>query len=133
MFREISLHFLQKVKKARVPSWRSGLRIQHCHCTGLGHCLWGGFNPWPTFHMLQMWQQQQKVLQQPSEFLRHLRTLPLCFTMGKQRFGALTGKEAGGRRDVSSETNAWSSCWGAMGLVAPLQRWDAGLIPGTVG
>ena len=31
---------------------------------------------------------------------------------------------------VSSEAEAWSSCCGAMGLVAPWERWDAGLIPG---
>ena len=27
-----------------VPLWCSGLRNQHCHCSGSGH--WLGFNPW---------------------------------------------------------------------------------------
>ena len=27
-----------KTKRLGVPLWCSGLRSQHCHCSGLGHC-----------------------------------------------------------------------------------------------
>ena len=36
-----------KIILARVPLWHSGLRIQHCHCSGLDHCCGPGSLPGP--------------------------------------------------------------------------------------
>ena len=44
---------LLELQNLGVPLWCSGLRIQHCHCSGLRSLLWHGFSPWPeNCHML---------------------------------------------------------------------------------
>ena len=65
---KVKLHILccQKLKqelRSRFLSWLSRLRIQLCHCSGLGHssgvC---GFDPWPgNRHMLQAWPKKIEI------------------------------------------------------------------------
>ena len=49
-----------KVHFIRVPLWHIGLRIQHCHCRGLG--------PWlRNFHKLQVWPKKKKKKEEEGE------------------------------------------------------------------
>ena len=52
---------LFKIQTFGVPWWYRRLRIQHCHCSGSGHCCcYGGSDPWPgNFYML--WAQPKKI------------------------------------------------------------------------
>lgn len=45
-----------------VPLWSSPLRIRGCHCSGLGWCCGGRFNPWPgNCHMLGWWKAPKSI------------------------------------------------------------------------
>ena len=42
-----------------IPLWCCGLRIQHCHFSGLSHCCWHRLSPWPwNFHRLDAYRNQ---------------------------------------------------------------------------
>ena len=58
----ISVLYLKKKKKKLEGSSlvAQQVKVQSCHCSGLGLLLWRGFSPWPgNFHMLQAWPQKK--------------------------------------------------------------------------
>jgi len=64
--------------KPGVPRWLSGLRIQHCHCCGSGHCCGLEFSSWPqgTSVCCRLGQKQNKTKQKKNG--KNIQNFPLC-------------------------------------------------------
>ena len=51
-----------RINAYRVLLGHTGLRIQHCYCSDLGHCCgMGSMDPWSgNFHMLWVWPKEKE-------------------------------------------------------------------------